>query len=240
MNMPPRLARAFLIALLPLALIAPSACSSADDDTTASPAAFVSPVDHQTYCRWINNPHECDNSGLRAASFPIPTDQPVQQPGMSATDFLILNALFQDGMMYHSFYYRPWYYNNYIGPAWNRYPGYTSYGYGHQPIQRITNVATYNTTVVDHVNTKYASQEKAAEPKAVYKTANGKTYSGKTVPQAAFEGTNVPVRSPASSGSSVTTPKGNTARTGSSSSSGKGSYGGSSSGGSRSSGGGRR
>jgi uncharacterized membrane protein YgcG len=211
-----------------------ASCSSDDDAQTVAPSAFVSPADGKTYCRWVNIRSECEGSPYPAAVYPMPQDQPVRDPGMSAMDFLVLNALFQDSLMYHSYYYRPWYYNNYIGPAWSRHPGYVEYGYGHRPVTRITTVNNYNTTI-NHVNTKYGSQERSAESKAVYKTANGKTYKGNTVPSNAFKGTNVPVNSPAAKNAptkattpSNTTPSGKKINSGSSTPSGK-SYSGSSS-----------
>jgi hypothetical protein len=188
---------AFLIALS-LALGVGSgltACGLGDDDATAAPAAFTSPVDGKQYCAWMNNPHECDQSGLPAAPFAMPQSQPVREPGMSNMDYALLGGLFGYYMGHHSYYNRPWYYDNYIGPAWTRYPSGNYYAYPGHPVTRITTVNNY-TTIVHNVDTKYATQEKSfsSNPKySTYKTANGKTYTGTTVPSKAFSGTNVPV-----------------------------------------------
>lgn len=171
-----------------------AACGS-DDDATAAPAAFTSPVDGKQYCAWMNNPHECDQSGYPAAPFAMPQSQPVQQPGMSNMDYALLGGLFGYYMGHHSYYNRPWYYNNYIGPAWTRYPTGNYYAYPGHSVTRITTVNNY-TTIVHNVDIKYASQEKSfsANPKySTYKTANGKTYTGTSVPKKAFSGTNAPV-----------------------------------------------
>jgi len=170
-----------------------TACDS--DDATATPTAFTSPVDGKQYCAWMNNPHECDSSGLPAAPFAMPQSQPVQQPGMSNVDYALLGGLFGYYMGHHSYYNRPWYYDNYIGPAWTRYPSGNFYAYPGRTVTRITTVNNY-TTIVHNVDTKYAAQEKSfsSNPKySTYKTANGKTYTGTTVPKKAFSGTNVPV-----------------------------------------------
>ena len=188
---------ALLLSLV--AFVSISACAS--DDDTASPAAFTSPVDGKQYCAWVNSSHECDQSAYPAMPFAIPQDQPVQTAGMSNTDYLLLGGLFGYAMGHHSYYYSPFYYDNYIHPAYVRYPGYVSYGYGHVPTQRITNVNVYKTTVINHADTKYASQEKsyAANPKyGTYKTANGKSVSATKLPNKPFSNSNVPVnRKPA-------------------------------------------
>lgn len=171
-----------------------AACGS-DDDATATPTAFTSPVDGKQYCAWMNNPHECDQSGYPAAPFAMPQSQPVQQPGMSNIDYVLLGGLFGYYMGHHSYYNRPWYYNNYIGPAWTRYPTGNYYAYPGRSVTRITTVNNY-TTIVHSVDTKYAAQEKSysSNPKySTYKTANGKTYTGTSVPKKSFSGTNVPV-----------------------------------------------
>jgi len=217
-----------------------SPLAACGDDEQVAPAAFTSPVDGHQYCAWVNNPHECDGSGYAPMPFAMPTTQPVRQPGMSDTDFLLLGGLFGYGLGHHSYYYSDSYYYNRIGPAWDRYPG-TYYGYGRAPVTRITTVNNYHTTVVAPVNTRYAAQEKtyAASPKTGgYTSTTGKTYTGNSVPAKAFANTNAPVKA----GGSAST-VGGSRSTGSggrySPSSGKGGYS-PSSGGSRSSGGGRR
>lgn len=170
-----------------------AACSD-DDDATAAPAAFVMPSGQQCY-GWMNNPHETDNFGP-ACPFAMPQSQPVRQPGMSDMDWAILGGLFGYYMGHHSYYNRPWYYDNFIGPAWTRYPTGNYYDYPGHRVTRITNVNIYN-GVTHTVDTKYAAQEKSytANPKySGYKTANGKSYTGTTVPSKAFSGTNVPVK----------------------------------------------
>lgn len=187
-----------LAALLGVALLlgfgsALTACGSDDDDATAAPTAYITPSG-QPCQPWMNNPHETDGSGIRPCDFAMPMTQPVRQPGMSDADYLLLGGLFGYYMGHHSYYNRPWYYDNYIGPAWTRYPG-TYYSYRGRPVTRITTVNNY-TTIVHNVDTKYASQERSysSNPKySGYKTANGKAYTGTTVPKKAFSGTNVPV-----------------------------------------------
>lgn len=266
MNTIPRSARALLLALI-AALLTLTACDGADavnsagDDLSVRPAAVQTPTGP---CQpWVNNPHETEidgNTGIRPCDFPIPADRPVQQPGMSATDFALLLLMFNYGLGHHDYYYGPGYYNHYIGPAWNRWPG-SYYGYGHRPLTRVVDARTYNTTVINHVNNTYAADEKraAANPQySTYKTASGKTYTGNTVPKTAFKGSNVPVSGPAGdaptkskSTTSGKTSNNNTSTSGSSSKpSPSGSYskpstsgsssGRSSSGGSHSSGGGHR
>lgn len=233
--------RALLTVLVGVALLAPTvaACSVADDDATARPAAFVSDVDHKTYCPWVNTPHEvddgCGSPATRwpAAPFPIPTDEPHREPGMSDGDFLLLGALFGYGLGHHGYYYSPSYWDRSIGPAYIRYPGQVSYGYGHRPMVHIDNSQTYNTTIVQRVDTKYAEQETkaAADPKTgAYKTAGGKPYTGATVPKSSFSGTNVTPRGPAGdaptskAGTSPTTPKTNSTTSPTTSGGGKGGY----------------
>ena len=200
-----RATRALLLTLT-AALLALTGCASdvnqAGDDLSVRPAAVQTPTGP---CQpWVNNPHETEidgNTGIRPCDFPIPADRPVQQPGMSATDFALLMLMFNYGLGHHDYYYGPGYYNHYIGPAWNRYPG-SYYGYGHRPVTRVVDARSYNTTVINHVNTTYAADEKkaAADPKySTYKTASGKTYTGTTVPKTAFKGSNVPVTGPAGS-----------------------------------------
>lgn len=252
--------RAALLSLMILGVTAPAlaACDS-DAQETVAPSAFTSPVDGHQYCAWINNPHECDGSGNAPMPFAMPTSQPTMQPGMSNSDYLLLGALFGYGLGHHSYYYSDDYYNRRIGPAWSHYPG-SYYGYGRQPVTRITSVNNYHTTVINNVNTKYATQEKsyAANPATGgYKSSTGKTYTGATVPPKAFSGTNAPTKaggnasttsgSTGKGGYSPSSPSSGRSSSGSSgysgSSSGKGGYGGSSSsssGGSRSSGGGGR
>jgi hypothetical protein len=252
--------RAALLSLMIFSVTAPAlaACSN-DQPETVAPAAFTSPVDGHQYCAWVNNPHECDGSGNAPMPFAMPTSQPTMQPGMSNSDYLLLGALFGYGLGHHSYYYSDDYYNRRIGPAWSRYPG-SYYGYGRQPVTRITSVNNYHTTVINNVNTKYAAQEKsyAANPTTGgYKGSNGKNYTGATVPPKAFSGTNAPTKaggnasttggSTSKGGYSPSSPSSGRSSSGSSSygssSSGKGGYGGSSSsssGGSRSSGGGGR
>lgn len=253
--------RAALLSLMILGVTAPAlaACDS-DAQETVAPSAFTSPVDGHQYCAWVNNPHECDGSGNAPMPFAMPTSQPTMQPGMSNSDYLLLGALFGYGLGHHSYYYSDDYYNRRIGPAWSHYPG-SYYGYGRQPVTRITSVNNYHTTVINNVNTKYATQEKsyAANPATGgYKSSTGKTYTGATVPPKAFSGTNAPTKA---GGNATTSTSGSTGKGGyspsspssgrsssgssgySGSSSGKGGYGGSSSsssGGSRSSGGGGR
>jgi hypothetical protein len=187
---------AFLVALS-LAIGAGAilaACGRDDDDYTAAPAAFAMPNGEQCY-GWMNNPHETDNFGP-ACPFAMPQSQPVRQPGMSDMDWAILGGLFGYYMGHHSYYNRPWYYDNYIGPAWTRYPAGNYLAYPGHPVTRITNVTVYNGVTRD-IDTRNAVFEKkySADPKySTYKTANGKTYNGKTVPSKAFSGTNVPVK----------------------------------------------
>jgi len=172
-----------------------TACGS-DDDATAAPPPIVSPIDHQTYCPWQETPYEveygCGNPLVMypPAPFPIPHDRPVQSPGMSAGDLALLLVLFDHGMGYHSYYYRDWYFDQYIGPAYYRHPGYQAYGYGHRPLVHVDK-RTYNTTIIQHVNTRYAADERRLEKTATYTTAGGKRFTGDKAPKSAFSGTNI-------------------------------------------------
>lgn len=239
--------RNLILTLCLLGVTSPALAACGSDETVA-PAVFTTPTGQQC-AAWVNNPHETDGSGLRPCDFPIPTTQPVRQPGMSDADYFLLGALFSYGLGHHDYYYSDSYYNSRIGPAWSRYPG-TYYGYGHQPVTRINNVNVYNTTI-NNVNTKYAAQEKtyAANPKTGgYTGSSGKSYTGTSVPAKAFANTNAPAKSGGNAG--ITGSSSGKSSTGSSSgkggyspstgSSGKGGYSPPSSGGSRSSGGGRR
>lgn len=183
------------IAILALVLgTGASLAACGDDDATAAPAAFVMPSGQQCYA-WMNNPHETDGYGP-ACPFAMPQSQPVRQPGMSDMDWAILGGLFGYYMGHHSYYNRPWYYDNFIGPAWTLHPVGNYLAYPGHPVTRITNVTIYNGVTRD-IDTRNATFEKkySADPKySTYKTANGKTYTGKTVPSKAFSGTNVPVK----------------------------------------------
>jgi hypothetical protein len=226
--MAPTLRRFFLSLLSVLVLAAPlAACSSDDDAATATPLkAFVSPVDGKTYCAWVENSYECPGPpGPPAAPFAMPQDEPRHDPGMSMTDFLLLNALFSYHTTYAPFYGSPGYYNHYIGPAWTGYPGTYYSGPGRTTI-RTTNVNVY-TSNTNKFDTKYASQEKVAQKNATYKTANGKTYKGTEVPRSAFSGTNVPTNQTSTTGGSKSSTSG--VKQGSNSPSGKSSYSGGSS-----------
>lgn len=194
-------ARATLLLVITAILLAACGGQQAINDTadqsTIRPAPITTASGQQ--CQpWINNPGEADGSGYRACDYPIPTDRPVRQSGMSDADYFLLGALFSYGLGHHDYYYSDNYYRNYIGPAWNRHPG-SYYGYGgRQPIVRITN---YSATI-NHVNTAYAADEKraVADPKtSAYKSASGKTYTGKTVPQSTFKSSNVTPTGPAGS-----------------------------------------
>jgi hypothetical protein len=155
---------------------------------------------------------------------------------MSDADFLLLGGLFGWGMGHHDFIYSQPYYDNYIHPAYVRYPGYVAYGYRHQPVPAYSNVNVYKTTVINYADTKHATEEKTAvkDPKFNgYKTANGKTISADKVPAKAFSGTNVTPRAKTSlgdapSGKSNTTPRtssGTSTRSGSSGSHSSGGHG---------------
>ncbi len=170
------------------------ACDSDDDAATARPTAYTTPSGQQCM-PWVSDPGEADGSGYRACDYPIPAERPVQTPGMSNADYLLLGGLFGYAMGHHSFFYSPYYYDHYIGPAYTRYPGRVSYGYGHTTVIHYTTVNNYNNTAVKTANTKYAADEKKYEkdPKySTYKTANGRTYTGATLPTKKFSGTNVP------------------------------------------------
>lgn len=195
----PRWLQTLLLTLTAFALMGASVACGSDEEVT--PAAYTSPVDGRQYCAWVNNPHECEGSGLTPAPFPIPTSQPVREPGMSDADFLLLGGLFGYGLGHHSYYYSDGYYNRHIGPAWSHYPG-TYYGYGHQPVTQINNVKVYRTTI-NNVNTRYAAQERTAERSPStggYKSTTGKTYTGNTVPAKVFRNTNAPVKAGGNAG----------------------------------------
>jgi uncharacterized membrane protein YgcG len=194
MRLPERSAKVVLLALVAILTLVPMAGCDETDDATARPAAVTTPTG-QVCQPWVNNPHEVDDTGIRACDYPIPQDKPTHSEGMSATDFALLMLLFNNGMGHSDFYFGPSYYRGYIEPAWNRYPG-SYYGYGRQPVTRVTNY----TTVINHVTTANAVDIKRdkADPKySTYKTAGGKTYNGTNVPRTAFRSTNVPVNSPA-------------------------------------------
>jgi uncharacterized membrane protein YgcG len=182
-----------------------ASCSSDDDAATATPLkAFVSPVDGKTYCAWVENPHECPGPpGPPAAPFAMPQDEPRHDPGMSNMDFLLMMALFDYHTTYSPYYGGIGYYNHYVSPAWTRYPGTYYSGPGRTTIHT-TNVSVY-TSSASKFDTKYATQERAGQKNAVYKTANGKTYKGTEVPRSAFKGTNVPAQYPTDSTKKVNT-----------------------------------
>jgi hypothetical protein len=203
-----RYLRNLTLALLTFLLVAGplTACGEPEreaDDLSARPAAVTMPSGRVCH-PWVNNPNESridGDDGIPPCDYPIPTDRPVQHDGMSPLEFVGLMYLFNVGMGHSDFYFGPAYYGHYIGPAWNRYPG-SYYGYGHTPITRVDQ-RTYNTTIINNVNTKYAADIKRdrADPKySTYKTAGGKTYTGATVPKTAFRSTNVPVTGPAGDG----------------------------------------
>jgi hypothetical protein len=202
-----RSVKATLLALI-FALLAAcggqQAIDNTADDSTIRPAP-VTTASGQQCTPWINNPGEADGSGYRACDYPIPQDRPVRSQGMSDADWFLMGALWGTGMGHPGYYYSDNYYRYHIGPAWNRHPGYSGYGWGHQPIVRVTN---YNTTI-NHVNTTYAADEKkySADPKtSTYRSASGKTYTGKTVPKTAFKGSNVTPTGPAGSARTSNTP----------------------------------
>jgi hypothetical protein len=197
-----RYLRNLILALFALILVgAPLAACSGSDTTTDQ---NIRPAAVQTasgdYCTpWMNQPGEADGSGYRACDMPIPQDRPVRDSGMSDADWFMAGVLWQNAMGHSNFYYGPNYYDQYIGPAWYRHPGYSGYGWGHRPITRI-DARTYNTTVITHVNKTYAADEKraAANPKySTYKGSGGRTYTGNNVPKSAFKSSNVPVTGPA-------------------------------------------
>lgn len=236
----PRWLRNLILTLYLLGVTSPALAACGGDEATVAPAAFTTPTGQQC-AAWVNNPHETDGSGLRPCDFPIPTSQPVQTPGMSNVDYALLGALFGYGLGHHSYYYSDGYYNRHIGPAWSRYPG-TYYGYGHQPVTRISNVNVYHTTI-NNVSTRYAAQEKTYEsnPKTGgYKSSDGKSYTGSSVPAKSFANTNAPAKSGGNAGTVGSTSGGSSGKGGyspSTGNSGKGGYSPPSSGGSRSSGG---
>jgi hypothetical protein len=214
MNKIPRWLRALLLALMVFALAAPAlaACGSDNAVNTAADESTIRPDPIRTasgdLCTpWMNQPGEADGSGYPACDEPIPQNRPVRDQGMSDADWFLMGALWGTAMGHSDFYYGPNYYPMYIGPAWNRHPGYSGYGWGHQPITRV-DARTYNTTIVN-VNKTYAADEKkaAADPKTSgYHSAAGKKYNGKTVPKQAFKSSNVPVSGPAGSARTGNTP----------------------------------
>lgn len=234
--------RCWLMVLMVLAVAVPgvAACGNDYDDTGyVRPAPVVNPTTGERCTAWVNNPHEADGSGLRACDYPIPQTPPVRSPGMSDADFAMLGFLFGYGAGHSDFFFRPSYYDTYIGPAWSRYPG-TYYGYGHVPVQRVGNVTVYNTTVVHNYDTRNATRITTARSDPRFSgytdTRTGKSYTGRTVPQRAFGGSNIPGRSGGNAsnvGGRSSSNSGNgyysPSRVGSSSS-GKGGYSGSSSG----------
>jgi hypothetical protein len=167
---------------------APVAQSPVQDGTPA-PAAFVSKVDGKTYCAWVNNSHECDDSGYPPAPFAMPTEDPQTNRASYGRDYDLLEDLFLYHVMYHSYFNNPWYYNSFISPAWAAYPG-TYYGWGGHPVTRITTVNNYTTTVnkFDSVNAK--TETKLQQSAKYTDKATGKTYNGNTVPASKFSGTN--------------------------------------------------
>lgn len=239
----PRWLRNALVVLTLFAVTTPAlaACGS-DEDDPVDPASFTNPTTGERCQPWVNNPHEADSSGLRACDTAISTVRPVQSPGMSAVDYLLLMHMFDFGMTYHRTYFSDGYYNRYIGPAWSAHPG-NYYTYGHQPVTRITTINNFHTTVVDPVNSKYSAQMRTAEKGANYTTRSGKRYTGTSVPAKVFSDTNAPTKSGGNAGVVGRSPqpsRGSGRSVTPSGSGGKGGYSSPSSGGSRSSGGGGR
>lgn len=178
--------RHFIIGLIITILALGWISSCADDDVR--PAAFINPTTGEQCTAWVNNPHEADGSGHRACDFPIPQTQPVRSPGMSDADWALIGFMYGYGAGHSAYYFSPGYYDRYIGPAWSRYPG-TYYGYGHQPITRITNY----TTVMNNYSRSNATTIRTAQadPKlSGYTGSSGKTYTGTTVPAKSFSGGN--------------------------------------------------
>lgn len=210
----PRWVRVLLLALVACLLAIPvlSACGSDNPVNNAADESTIRPDPIRTasgeLCTpWMNQPGEADGSGYRACDQPIPQNRPVRDPGMSDADWFLMGALWGTAMGHSDFYYGPNYYPRYIGPAWDRHPGYVGYGWGHQRITRV-DARTYNTTIV-HVNKTYAADEKkaAADPKTSgYHSAAGKAYNGKTVPKSTFKSSNVPVTGPAGNARNSNTP----------------------------------
>jgi uncharacterized membrane protein YgcG len=207
-----RRARALLLLVIAAIMLMLAACGQDNAVNNAADEATIRPDPVRTasgeLCTpWMNQPGEADGSGHRACDEPIPQNRPVRDPGMSDADWFLAGVLWQNAMGHSNFYYGPNYYDRYIGPAWNRHPGYSGYGWGHQRITRV-DARTYNTTIV-HVNKTYAADEKkaAADPKTSgYHSASGKPYNGKTVPKTVFKSSNVPVTGPAGSARSSNTP----------------------------------
>jgi hypothetical protein len=233
--------RAFILMLMVTGVTAPALAACGNDtqptvQESITPTAYIDPTTGQPCAPWVNNPNEPRVMGMTepACRLPIPTDQPVREPGMSDADWFLLGGLFGFGMGHHSLYWGPNYYDMAIGPAWDRYPG--SYrGYGGRPIVHVDN-RTYNTTVINSVNTKYSTQERTAErdPKlSGYKDAKtGKTYTGANVPPKAFASTNAPTKAGGNAGTVNSPNRSNNGSTGkggysppsNSGSSGKGGY----------------
>jgi hypothetical protein len=158
------------------------------DEGTPAPAAFESPVDHQLYCGWRENLHECAGSGYPPAPFAMPTNDLDRSTQGVSEHYDLLEALLLYHITYHAFYNNPWYYDNYITPAWSAYPG-TYYAWGGHPVVRVTNV-TYYTVNARSFDNRYRARERSTESQATYRTKTGKTYNGKTVPTKKFAGTN--------------------------------------------------
>lgn len=179
----------FLIAVL-LAAGGLTACGDSPpvDEGTPAPAAFISPVDDKAYCGWVNNPHECDDSGYPPAPFAMPSNDVDRSTQGVAADFDLLDALLVYHITYHAFFNNAWYYHNYIEPAWQRHPG-TYHAWRGHPVVRVTNVDYYVTNSRSFDN-RYRDRERAAAANATYRTKSGKVYNGKTVPKQKFAGTN--------------------------------------------------
>lgn len=236
--------------MLLVALLLAACGNDYDNAGYVRPAPVVNPTTGERCTAWVNNPHEADDTGLRACDYPIPQTPPVYQPGMSPADWALLGYMFHYGAGHSDFFFDPYgnYYNRYIGPAWSRYPG-TYYGYGHAPVQRVGDVNVYKTTVVHNYDTRNASTITTSRSDPKYSgytdTKTGKSYTGKNVPTKSFSGGPATYKSggnatvSGSPGTKNTPPSsGRSSWSNSGSSSGKGGY--SPSGGSRSGGGGGR
>lgn len=189
-----------LILILACAIALPAsmaACSSGDDDATVAPKVWISPVDGKPYCTWVETSTECPGPpGPPAAPFAMPQDKPDRDHDhLSALDFLLLMSLFNRHESYAPYYHRPWYYDNYIRPGWDRHPGPSYARPGIVTIQHTT-VNNYGESY-RKFDTTYASDEKAKAKTAEYTTAGGKKYRGDKLPSKAFSGTNVRVDKPA-------------------------------------------
>lgn len=194
-------AKTILFAVITMLLGVGALSGCGDDDSPATPQAFVSPVDGKTYCAWVENPSECPTtSGAPApAPFGMPQDRPTQDNGISNTDFLLMMALFNYHTAYAPWYGSPFYYNSFVSPAWHSHPG-VFYSGPNRTTVHVTNVNNYSQQSKSF-DTRYAKDETASQKNATYKTKTGKTYSGKTVPKSTFSGTNVSVKN------GVVTPK---------------------------------